>query len=217
MDGVSHILSAVSAPWCGWTMLVLLLCAVLAEWFQPGVITQSPSGLQTRTERMYKEAPTNFMGQLLIALFRIGTPAMALCLCFCSPDHASFAAFGAIVGLIVAVMLVKMVCSLLLNYTFSLSSHFGNPFEAYGNIATLGAVILYPMVLVLMHVPNPVILHWLVGIMAVLYLLAWAYRAVRTYMVSLVSVLYLVFYIATLEVLPMALLIYLSAKTITIL
>ena len=51
----------------------------------------------------------------------------------------------------------------------------------------------------------------------VLYLLAVAYRAIRTYMVSLESVLYLVLYVATLEVLPMALLIYLSAKTITIL
>ena len=196
---------------------MLLLCAVLAEWFQPGVITQSPSGLQARTERMYKEAPTNFMGQLLIALFRIGTPAMALCLCFCPSDRVSFVAFCAVCGLIVAVLLLKMLCNMLLNYTFSLPSRFGNPFEAYGNIATLGAVILYPVVLVLMHVANPVIAHWLVGSIAVLYLVALAYRAVRNYLVSFVSILYLVFYIATLEVLPMALLIYLSAKTITIL
>lgn len=217
MDGVSHILSAVSAPWCGWTMLVLLLCAVLAEWFQPGVIMQSPSGLQARKERMYKDAPTNFMGQLLIALFRIGTPAMALCLCFCPPDHVSFVAFSAVCGWIVAVSLVKMVCSALLNYTFSLSRHFGTPYEAYGNITTLAAVILYPVVLVLMHVSNSVVLHWMIGSVMALYLLALAYRTIRTYMVSFVSILYLVFYIATLEVLPMALLIYLSAKTITIL
>jgi len=198
-------------------MLVLLFCAVLAEWFQPGVIMQSPSGLLARTDRTYKESPTNFMGQLLISIFRIGTPAMALCLCFCKPDHAPFAAFWAVCGLIVAVLLLKMLCSVLLNYTFALSSRFDNPFEAYGNIATLGATALYPAVLILMHVPNPVASQWVTGILSVLYLLAVAYRAVRTYMVSLVSVLYLVLYVATLEVLPMALLIYLSAKTITIL
>lgn len=206
-----------TAPWCGWTMLVLLFCAVLAEWFQPGVITQSPSGLLARTDRTYKEAPTNFMAQVLITLFRIGTPSIALCLCFCPAAKAPFSAFWAVCGLMVGILMLKMVCGVLLNFTFSLSRRFGNVYEAYGDIATLGATVLYPVVLVLLRIANPVVSQCTVGIMAVLFVCAWSYRTLRTYLVSPSALLYLVIYIATLEVLPMAALIYLSAKTITIL
>ena len=217
MDGVTHIQSILTAPWCGWTMLVLLLCAVLAEWLQPGVITQSPAGLLARTERTYKNAPTNFMAQILITLFRLGTPSIALCLCFCPADKAPFAAFWVVCGLLFGVLMLKMVCGVLLNYTFSLSRRFGNAYEAYGDIATLGATILYPVVLVLLRIADPVVSQWTVGIMAVLFLCAWSYRTLRTYLVSLPALLYLAIYIATLEVLPMVAFVYLSAKLITIL
>ena len=206
-----------TAPWCGWTMLVLLLCAVMAEWFQPGVITQSPSGLLARTDRTYKEAPTNFMAQVLITLFRLGTPSVALCLCFCSADKAPFAAFWIVFGLLLGVLMVKMVCGVLINYTFSLSRRFGNAYEAYGDIATLGATALYPVVLVLLRISNQVVSQWIVGVMAVLFICAWSYRTLRTYLVSPAALFYLVIYIATLEVLPMAAFVYLSAKLITIL
>ena len=217
MGAVAHIQSAMSAPWCGWTMLVLLLCAVLAEVMQPGVITQTPAALLARTDRTYKESPTNFIGQLFVTLFRLGTVAMSLCVCLFPADRASFTAFGAICGIIVAVLLVKMLCNVLLDYTFSLTRRFGNPYEQYGNIATLSAAILYPVLLVILRVPDQRIAWWAVGTIAVLFLCIWLFRAARTFVMSLSSLLYLIIYMATLEIFPIATLIYLSAKTITIL
>lgn len=206
-----------NAPWCGWTMLVLLLCAVLAEVMQPGVISQTPATLLARTDRTYKEAPTNFMGQLFVTLFRIGTVAMSLCVCFCPADRAPFMAFLAVCGLIVAVLLVKMLCNVLLNYTFSLTRLFGNPYEQYGNIATLSAALLYPVLLVLLRVPDQRTAWWAVVAIAVLFLCMFLFRAARTFITSPIAILYLILYMATLEILPMAALFYLSAKTITIL
>ena len=217
MDGVTHILSAMAAPWCGWTMLVLLLCAVFAEAFQPGIITQTPSSLFARTDRTYKDSPNTFLGQFFISLFRIGTVALALCLCFYSSDRASFTAFWAVCGLIVAILLVKMLFNMLLDYTFFLSRRFGNMYEHYGNIATMATVALYPVLLVLLRVVDTLIVQWVVGIMAVLFLCMWIFRAARTYILSFAATLYMLLYIATMEVLPLATLIYLSAKTIAIL
>ena len=206
-----------SAAWCSWTMLVLLLCAVLAEVMQPGVITQTPSALLAHTDRTYKESPTNFMGQFFITLFRIGTFSMALCVCFMPADHAPFVAFWAVCGLIVAVLLVKMFCNVLLDFIFSLTRRFGNPYEQYGNITTLSAVALYPVLLVMLRVADQSAVWWSVGGMAVLFFALWMFRAARTFLVSPVAVLYLLAYMATLELLPIAALVYLSAKTITIL
>ena len=95
-------MSPLSAPWCGWTMLVLLLFAVLSEWLQPGVIAQSPVSILVRAERTYKDAPTSVMAQILITLFRIGTLAMLICLYFCESGSFPFTAFMAVSGIILA-------------------------------------------------------------------------------------------------------------------
>lgn len=101
-------------------MLGLLLCAILSEWFQPGIITQAHESLLAKTERTYKESPNTFLGQFLISLLRIGTISMALCLCVYQGAGFSFIAFGAVCGLTVAVMLVKMLFNVAIDYAFSL-------------------------------------------------------------------------------------------------
>lgn len=217
MPNIPHIESAMVAPWCGWIMLALLLCAVFAEAFQPGVITQSPSSLFARTDRTYKDSPNTLLGMFFITLFRIGTPSFALCLCLFSPDHASFVAFGAVCGIVLAVLLLKMLINKLLDYTFSLSRRFGDMYEHYGNIATIATAVLYPVLLVLLRVSDIQVVQWTVGIMALFFLSMWIFRAARTYLVSPAATIYMLFYIATMELLPMAVLIYLSAKTIAIL
>ena len=198
-------------------MLFLLLCAVLSEWFQPGVIAQAPSSLVVRNDRMYKESPVNFMGQLLVSLFRIGTIGMALCLCLAPEHDFSFLTFGIICGLVLVVLLIKMLCNSLIDYTFMLSRQFGAPYEHYGNLFTLVALVLYPAVLVLMHLVTPVAARWCLAVVMVLFIVAWLYRCIRTYITSFTAVLYLLIYILTLEILPFAGLAYISAKMIVIL
>ena len=91
-----------SAAWCGWTMLLLFLCAVFSEVMQPGIISQSHVSIMARTERTYKDAPTNTPAQFLISIFRIGTLAMAICLCEYAGGSFRFASFAAVCGLVLA-------------------------------------------------------------------------------------------------------------------
>ena len=214
-EGLTHICSPLSAPWCGWIMLGLFLCGVLSEFFQAGVISQASASLRSHTERLYRDMPVNFMGQVLVTLFRVGTVAMALCLCFSPSDRFSFAAYAAINGIIIALLLVKMLCNVLIDYTFQLSRRFGMVYEHYSNIATLVSLVLWPVVLVLLHVNNPVVIRWVLGAVVILFLALWLYRCIIQYLHSPKALLYLVFYICTVELVPIALLIYLSEKTIT--
>ena len=93
-------------------MLVLLITAVLAELFQPGVVTQAKSSLMAQNDRTYKESPVNFLGQLMITLFRIGVIAMSLYLCCRPTGRFSFAGFGVISAIVLAVFLVKMLSNI---------------------------------------------------------------------------------------------------------
>ena len=197
-----HILTSQNAPWCAWMMLLLLLCGILGEWFQPGVISQAHTALVVRNDRIYKEAPVNFMGQLLISLFRIGTLAMALWLCLTPESHYSFAAFWAVSGMMLVLLVVKMLCNWLLDFTFMLTRRFGAPYEHYGNLFTLMALVLYPTLLVLLRFSSPVATRWIVGIIALVCILVWIYRMIRTYITSPMAMVYLLLYICTLEILP---------------
>ena len=217
MVNVPHILSPMTAPWCGWSMLVLLLFAILSEWMQPGVITQAFGSLKVRPERMYKDAPTNVLAQMLITVFRVGTVAMALCMCLCPYNRFTFTTFAVVCGIVVGVLLIKMLCNIMLDYTFQLVRKYGDVYEHYSNILTLTVLVLYPLVLLFMHIGTPQTNLWLLAAGAVLFLGMWLYRSARQFVQSPMALLFLLVYTATMEVLPMAGIVLLSAKTITIL
>ena len=197
-------------------MLALLLFAILSEWMQPGVISQALGSLKVRPERMYKDAPTNVMAQLLLTLFRVGTVAMTLCLCLCPDNRFTFAAFAAVCGIVVGVLMLKMLCNILLDFTFQLVRKYGDVYEHYSNILTLTVVVLYPMALLFMHIASLQTTRWLMLAAAVLFLGMWLYRCTRQFVQTPMAILYLLAYTATLEILPMAGIVLLSAKTITI-
>ena len=213
MNAIPHILSAASAPWCAWTMLVLLFCAILSEWLQPGVITQAVYSLKTGTNRTYKDAPVNIQGQLMLTIFKLGTLAMALCLCFEPHAELRWAKYGLILSAVLGVVLVKMLCNVVLDYTFRFTSYLGNAYEHYANITTLIAVVLYPALLIALHMDDPTVSRWILGGAVALSSILLIYRYMGG-LPSFQAIIYLVLYICTLELLPMALLLYISSQTI---
>ena len=215
-SGIAHIISPVSAAWSGWTMFILMLCAVLSEVFQPGVITQAHVSLIARSNRNYKESPTTFMGQVFITLFRIGTLAMTLCLCLYTEGCFSLTTYAAVCGLCLAVLLIKMLCNTILDFTFTLTRRNSVAYEHYANIATIATILLYPATLVLLRIGNPIAGQWILAIIAFLFIAMWAYRGGRLFISSPMAVFYFAVYMCTLELLPLAVLYLSSAKLITI-
>lgn len=198
-------------------MLVLLLCAVLAELFQPGVISQAKSSLLTQGERTYKESPMNFMGQFMIALFRLGMLSMAVYLCCRHVTSFTFTGFWVVFGIALAVTVGKMICHQILDYTFRLSRRFGDVYEHYGNIVTLVTMLLYPVLLFLLLLGYLQVNRIVFASVVLLFMLLWLYRAFRMFVHSPRDIIYLAAYMCTLEVLPLAILYKLSDKTISIL
>lgn len=209
-----HIFTPSNAAWCGWTMLFLLLCALVSELMQPGVISQAGTSLRVRTERVYKDAPTNYLSQILITLFRIGILAIAIYLSFYKGGRFTFEIFAALCGVIFLVALLKMLGDTLVDYTFILSRRFSSPYEHYANIITITSCILYPCVLVLLRFGNTVASRWVLGTTVIIFFMLWIYRAWQHFVNSPRAALYFILYIGTLEFLPLGLLLYLSSQTI---
>ena len=216
LTAFEHIVSPVTAPWCGWTMLVLLILAVLSEWIQPGVISKAVASLTIHPERAYKDAPTQTVAQLFITVFRLGTLAMALCLCFPPESGFSFAAYMAVAGIILAVALVKMALDLWVDYTFRITRQYGEIYEHYSNLVTLVCVVVYVLLLIFLRIDSPPAMRWALGAVAACFLLLWFYRSARLFVRSPIAILYILLYMTTMELLPMASIAILSAKTISI-
>ena len=212
--GIEHIISPWSAPWCGWIILALLVCAVLSEFMQPGIITQAHSSLLAQTDRTYKESPMNLWGQVFITLFRLGTIALAIYMSLYSGGTFGFGSFALIGGLTVGVLLVKMAGTAMVDYTFQISRRFMPSYNQYSDITTIAVCLLYPGLLIVMRIGDTTAIKWLIAGIAALFILLITYRFMRNYMVSLRAVLYVILYVMTLEVLPMGALFYLSSITI---
>ena len=218
MEGIAHILTSVSAGWCGWTMLGLLLCVIISEALQPGAVTGAWMIFQAQSSnRAYKAAPDNFMGQLLVAIFRIGSLAMALCLCFDTGASFTFVKFAIAFGVILVAFCIKMLCNQWMDYTFMLSRRFEDIYVQYGHIVTLLAIVLYIGSMILIHVSNPIAARWVLGIAVCLFELMLIYRSVQVFYSSLLSVLYLLLYIITLEALPLGAVWYVASLIISVL
>ncbi|MBR6117239.1 MAG: DUF4271 domain-containing protein [Paludibacteraceae bacterium] len=214
-EGIAHIISPASAAWCAWAMLVILICGILGEIVQPGVITQAKSSLLAQTDRVYKDAPTNFMGQLLISIFRLGVMTMGVYLCCATPGAFSFTGFWAILGIVLAVTITKMLCNICVDYTFLLSRRYGDAYEHYGNIFTLVTLVLYPVLLILMRYGAPEANRWVLGTITIIFLLLWVYRAFRQFVSSPRALSYLLLYFCTVEILSWGLIYMISNQTIS--
>ena len=217
MTGIEHILSPISAGWASWLMLALMLCGVLAEYWQPGLITQAYHSLMAQSERTYKAAPNNPFGQAMVSIFCIGTWAMAVCLCL--PTETSFRpeVFGVVCGVILAVLLLKMGCTLLLGYTFQLFDRINIAYEHYSNLTTLTAMVLYPGILVLLRVCNISASLWTIGIVTGVFVILWIVRSLRYLISSPTTLIYYLLYICSLEILPIAAVYYISKQLVLIL
>lgn len=212
-----HILSPLSSAWPWWVMLALLLCAVLSEATQPGAVVRAFTVLQVKAnKRSYKSAPENFFGQFFVALFRLGVLSLALQLCLYDGETFRFATYAAISGVILAMWMIKMIANLWIDYTFMLSRRYEDVYEQYGHMVTLSALLLYPCLLVLLHVCQVIVARWVVGIIVVLFLLFLLYRMVRVFYQTPLSVVYILIYFLTLEALPLAALWVLTTQMITL-
>ena len=196
-------------------MLGILLCGILSELFQPGVISQAKSSLTAQAERVYKESPTNFMGQLLITLFRVGVLSMAFYLCCDQTALFSFVGFWVIFGLIFAIHIVKMMLNGSVDFTFRVTRRFGNVYEHYGNILTLVTVVTYPALLVLLRFGTLPVNRWVLAVLGALFLLLWTYRTFRQFVTTPRAILYVLMYICTVEILPWVLLFLISNQIIS--
>lgn len=210
-------------------MLSLLAFVVLAGLFQPAVIQQGFVNLFSKVERSYNESPMNYIGQALLFLFRIGVLAMAIYLftynsqlatqvnssepLWCGLETAPhikflFSRYALIACTVAGMEIVKYLVSLLLNYTFQLSRQFATLFAHYTYVSTSICCVLYPLLLLIIYFGSQALTTIGLCVMMCVCWLVLFIKWLRVFFKDIASVIYVVLYILTLEVLPLLTLTY---------
>mgnify|MGYP004626136209 CR=1 FL=1 len=202
-----HILSPVSAPWVAWVMLFLLLCAVVAEMVQSGVVLQAFSTIFAKVERSYGDVQQNPLEELIMNIFRIGTFAMALYLYAYRAGDFRFTTYLLVAAWVLGIDAVKLAAAALVNYTFRISKRFALISTHYNNLWTVICCGFYVALLFLLNIDNAVVTKWSLFALAVAAIVLVLIKWIRIFCTDVRSLLYIVLYILTLEVLPLLVLI----------
>ena len=197
-------------------MLGLAICAVSAGGFQPAVIRQGFVSLFSKVERSYNDSPMNYVGQVLLFVFRAGIVGMAIYL-FTYNSHLAthtadgeflFSRYMTIMGAVAATEIVKYLVSLLLNYTFQLSRQFATLFAHYTYVSTSICCVLYPLLLLIIYFGSQALTTIGLCVMMSVCWLVLFIKWIRVFFTSIPSVIYVLLYILTIEVLPLLTLTY---------
>ena len=217
-------------------MLGLPICAILAGVFQPAVIRQGFVSLFSKVERSYNDSPMNYIGQALLFVFRAGIVGMAIYLFTYNSDLATqvnsseplwcgsrlvgitlptappmeflFSRYMTIMGAVAAMEVVKYLVSLLLNYTFQLSRQFATLFAHYTYVSTSICCVLYPLLLLIIYFGSQALTTIGLCVMMSVCWLVLFIKWIRVFFTDIASVVYVVLYILTIEVLPLLTLTY---------
>lgn len=200
------ISTPLSESWPIWVMFGTMICLLLTEWQQPGTILNAFRTTFTRLERMYGDSGTSILGEIFLNTFRIGTIALAITLITYKVDF-HFIHFAMVIGIIFAVMLLKMFLSWLVDFTFELRRTVAVYLPHYDNLWTVLAMLLYPVVLVYIHLSDNIVMPYLLGGIVAFFMLAVLIKLVMYFYNGVRSALYIGLYMITLEILPFALIV----------
>lgn len=202
MDKIALISTPISEAWPSWLMFVLLLNLILSEVLQPGLVRASFRATFTKMERMFGDQSINFMANLTLNIFRVGTLAMALYVFTYHHAPFSFLTYVYIILIIGGVLAVKAFFGWLVSYTFELHRTAALYVPQYNNLWTILCMTLYPITLLYINVAEWSFLAWLPMTVIIVFVALLLFKQLQYFYAGFSSLLYLIVYTVTLELLP---------------
>ena len=200
MEAVFRMTSLVSASWVSWVMLALLVLLAFNQFFITDVAAIL-RGLFSRSERLYLDS--TWQGRGLAWLYRTGIVAMAIYLLYSAElEGCSFVGYAEAFGWTGAFLLLQYVLEKIVCAVFLSPKQNELVFDQKICISNAITLVLWVLVLVVQWVDNLLLIKVLYSVLAVLYLGMLLVKSVQMFYGKLVSILYILLYIVSLEVVP---------------
>lgn len=192
-----------SESWAAWTLLSLLLLLCWAIQRQPTLLRVAWQTTMAKTERSYSDAAMDALALVMVLLFRLGTVAFALDILFFESGKFLFSDYLWTLLILLGTELVKVIVAWIVNFTYRLSLSFGMSYVHYTNLWLLTCVPLWCFCCISVYCGSPVLTEVLMSVAVCLLAISLIVKGVRSYMTRLTSLLYVLMYVMTVEVVPL--------------
>lgn len=200
MDGILRVASSMSTAWVSWVMLALLVLMAFNRFFAVD-LSNVVRGLFSRSERLYLDV--SWQGQVLAWLFRAGVMAMAIYLLLSRELGAcEWVGYMVSLAMVSACLLVQYGLESFVSVVFLSGKQKELVFEQRGCICNAMMFVLWLVVLVIQWVDNTLVMKWVCMAVAVVYVLLLLLKGVQLLYKNVLSVLYVLVSIISLEVVP---------------
>ena len=190
-------------------MFGLIICLLFAEWQRPGCVASAFRTTFSRLERMYGDSATSVVGSIFLNIFRIGTLALAVYMGTRDGNSGILArGYLFVLLLLLSVIMVKMFLGWLVSYTFELRRAKDVYLSHYDNLWTVLSILLYPLLLLYIHLSDNTVIPWLLLSIGAMFVLVVFVKMVMHFYRGAQTALYLALYMMTLEILPLAVIVY---------
>jgi len=191
-------------------MLALMLIAMSAYAMQPGVLRLEFTTLFQAKDRSSTFLDTSFdlRAQLTLMLYNMGIEAMAVLTLFYYRSPGASFSFGTYAWLLLIAIVVealKWLMQRVVAYTFFPTASLDAAFRHYYYLLSATCLMLFPVVLVTLFVPWMTYV-WVLVLVILVMLFYYALLLVKLFMTfvhSIPSIPYVIFYLLTLEVMPL--------------
>lgn len=208
MEPILRISSSLSEAWTAWTMLFLPIMFAISSWMQPGLTINSFRNLSDSKQRGNQLSNTNFNipGIICLLIYQIGIFSMAVYTCL--PHASRFACSEWLItsAIFALILLVQYLIAHLLAFIFFNRSLLDTCFRYRLEINTCLSTLFYPILLFALFYPQTN-LHAIASILISLtiiteVLLLW--KLFRLFFQKPLAGFYILLYLCTLEIIPLA-------------
>lgn len=200
MEVLERISSILSEAWVSWVLLALFVLQAMNRFFVPDMAVVLRS-LYSRSERTYMDA--TWQSIMLAWAYRIGIIALAVHLYVCCDTRCLMWDYVCVLGMMACVLLMQYGIARLVGKVFFDARQLEGAFEYRAYICNVVSALLWPLVLVGRASGSGVVVLVLCLVMLSLLALLLLWKGVQLLCKNLRSVLYLLLYIVTVEVLPL--------------
>lgn len=203
MHIVDHISSLYSDSWVVWTLFVLLFIALLNRSSETNIVIAFRN-VTSHSERIYTSQTQSWLSMITSRVFCFGILAMAMMVLVYQGGAIRMVQYLQVLGIVGLVFVVQRLLLHLVGYVFVPMKKMNNAMEQYRVLRMLACMLLFPIVLLMINFPNPLLARILCGIVGGVYGLVLLGKCVQLFYRNILSILYILLYITILEILPIA-------------
>lgn len=203
MTELDRISYPMSESWVAWVLLSLLLAILIANQRQSGLIKGAWMAMIRSKERHYHEMGGDLFQWILIAYFSAGVPSLLLYAFFFRSAPCQVWQWLLVLLMWLAMDGLRILLTMVIRYIFDLEKLLANVMQFYSDMRLLTGLVLYPVTALVCYLGATT---WMAVVLYGLILILFGIqlnRMIRTMLVAPQSVLYIMLYFLTLEVVPL--------------